>query len=135
MAAYLTKIPKLHATDLREATRKARRIFHDIEKQSRRKVYIRSGYFNKEKVFFDFFWEHLNQKPRAERLKRLIYFPCAIDVIRHSRRAPIISLNRHKKSEILYRFDAQTKEGETFYVQIKEIPSTRVKYFMSVFPE
>lgn len=119
MIIFQTKSKKLGGTSYDELIKKARRIFHDIESQSKRKPYIRSAYFDKDKVFFDYFWEHLNQKPRRERIKRLAYLPCGIELIKESRHKPVSKVNPNRKTEILHRFIGETKDKEAFYVQIK----------------
>lgn len=134
MRAYQVKTRELTGTSYSELIRQARLIFHEIEKQTKRKPYIRSVYFKKEKIFFDFFWDHLKQKGFRERIRRLKFFACAIELIQYSRYKPKILVDPHSKSSNFYRFTGISKEGELFYVQIKENKKTNAKYFMSVFP-
>jgi hypothetical protein len=134
MIPYQTKSNLLPGTNLGETARSARKIFREIEKSTKRRAYIRSAYFKKEKIFFDFFWDHLAQKSPRERLKRLKYFKVTIDLIEHSRNKPSFRENPNKKSETLYRFAGLTKEKLLFYVQIKEDKKTKRKYLMSCFP-
>jgi len=122
MTAYKTKARRLQATSVEEAAKKVHAIFRNIERSTHRKPYIKSAYFQK-KVFLDFFWQHLNQKPRRERIKRLAYVPCA----------PVSKQNPNK-SEILHRFLGETKEKEAFYIQIKENTRNHWLHLMSVFP-
>lgn len=103
----------------------------ESKKQTKRRPYIRSAYFKKEKVFFDFFREHLFQKSPKERMARLRYFEAAIELIRDSRNKPAIRENPNKK-ETLYRFAGLTVEKELFFVQIKQDKKGN-KYFMSCF--
>lgn len=133
MTPYQTKAKKLPGTSYREVIKHARILFHQIEKRSRRKPYIRSAYFNKEKIFFDYFWVHHNQKTKRDRLQRLKYLACAIELIKHSNNQPDIRVNPNLKREILYRFAGLSKEKELFYVQIKG-DKTGSKFLMSVFP-
>ena len=134
MIAYQTKIKKLRGTSYAELRKEALVIFNRIKTKTKRRPYIRSAYFNKQKIFFDFFWTHLNQKSRKERTKRLKYFEVAIDLIKNSRNHPVSEENPHKQSEVLHRFIGLTKEKELFYVQIKENKKSNKKYFMSCFP-
>jgi len=134
MIVYKTKTKKLGGTSYREVIKKARAIFHNIEKRSKRNAYLRSAYFKKEKVFFGMFWTHLNQKPKKNRVRRLKLLSCAVDLIEHSRNKPISKLNPNNTKELLHRFGGITSEGELFYVQIKENLRTKRKDFMSVFP-
>lgn len=80
------------------------------------------------------FWQHLNDKHHNERTRRLKYFPCAIELIRHSKYDPTSIENVDRKSEILHRFAGITSENELFYIQIKENKKNGQKYLMSVFP-
>lgn len=134
MNVYKTKTGKNYGADLGTVYRSAWRTFHQIEKSTRRKPYIRSKYFKKDKVFLDFFWSHMKQKSPKERYERLQFLAPAIDVIRNSLCLPTIKINPNKKTEILYRFTGLTKSKELFIVQIKENKISKKKYFMSCFP-
>lgn len=134
MKAYQSKFKKLSGTDYGEIYSRALAIFKQIKSRTKRKPYIRSVYFNKEKIFLDYFWQHLQQKNWRDRDRRLKYYPCAIDLIRNSRLEPTSKQNPNKPKEILHRFAGLTKDKEVFYVQIKEDKKTDKKYFMSVFP-
>lgn len=134
MVPYQTKTKKLSGTSYGEVKRHVILIFYKIKKKTKRRPYIRSAYFKKQKIFFDYFWEHLSQKPPMERARRLKYFLCAVEVIENSRNKPLAEVNRNKPKEILYRFGGLAKTGELFYVQIKEDKKTGNKYFMSCFP-
>ncbi len=130
---YQTKSLKLSGTDLEELEKTAKDIFKKIKSKTKRKAYIRSSYFNKQKVFFDYFWQHLNQKRRRERRVRLQLFSGAIEVIKNSRNAPVSNDNPANRNEILHRFAGLTKDKKLFYVQIKEDKRKGHKYFMSAF--
>ncbi len=134
MQRYISKVGKLPATTYEEAKRLARRRFHEIENQSRRKPYIRSKYFSKQKVFLHQFWDHLNQKDRRDGFRRVVLFSAAIDLIINSRNAPEMKVNPNSKHEKLYKFSGQTNEGVIFFVQIKDSGNGR-KYLMSIFPK
>ncbi len=82
----------------------ARRIFREIESKSKRRAYIRSTYFNGEKIFFENFWVHLRQKLFMERFRRLKYFECALELLKCSRVRPIIQLDNKNNNAVLYRF-------------------------------
>jgi hypothetical protein len=110
----------------------ARRLFREIESQTRRRAYIRCAYFNGDKVFFDNFWVHLNQKNPCERKKRLQYFVCAIELIKKSKNSPIYKAIDKLKNQALYRFVGQVG-CRFFIVQIKEDLRRKQKFFMSVF--
>ncbi|KKQ17425.1 MAG: hypothetical protein US31_C0019G0012 [Berkelbacteria bacterium GW2011_GWA1_36_9] len=135
MIIYKTKTNKFCGTSYKEIIKKARIIYHSVEKRSKRSAYLRSSYFKKEKVFFSLFWGHLNQKPKKERLRRLKFLACAIELIENSNYKPTSKSNPNQKREILHRFGGITPSRELFYVQIKENIKTKRKDFMSVFPE
>lgn len=109
-------------------------IFKEIKSKTKRKPYIRSIYFNKEKVFLDYFWQHLREKNLRDRTRRLKYYQCALDLIKNSKSEPTSKQNPNKLKEILHRFAGLTKNKELFFVQIKEDKKTSQKHFLSVFP-
>ncbi len=109
--------------------------FLAIKRKSKRKPYIRSIYFDKNKIFLHYFWEHLFQKVNwRDRMRRLKCFPAALELIAKTRVAPTSKDNPDKKDEILHRFLGKTKEGDKFMVQIKEFKKNGQKYLISIFP-
>ena len=134
MNVYKTKIKKLGATRYSEVAKQARNLFKSIRGNTKRQPHIKSAFFHGEKIFLNFFWSHLSQKPPAERFKRLQYLSCGIDLITNSRLSPIVTQSPDKP-EMLYRFEGQTADGEIFFVQVKENVKTKRKYLMSVFPK
>lgn len=135
MIAYQTKVKKLPGTSYSEVKTEAMAVYRQIKTKTKRKPYVRSAYFKKQKIFFDFFWEHLLQKNHKERVKRLKFFAASADLIKNSRNHPVTIENPHRRGELLHRFAGLTKEGELFYVQIKEDRRNSAKYFMSCFPQ
>ena len=134
MIPYQTKTHKLPGTDDEEVYKQARAVYDRIKSRSKRKPYIRSAYFNKQKISFDFFWKHLaEKKSRRVRTRRLKYFASAIELIGKSHNEPTSMVNPNKRNEILHRFAGLTKNKELFFVQIKEDRRTDRKYLMSVF--
>ena len=131
---YQTKTKKLPGTSYGEVREYALEVFQTIKKKTKRRPYVRSAYFNKQKIFFDFFWTHLFEKSPRERFKRLKYFAAAVELIRNSRNEPISKQNPNKPVEVLHRFAGLTKSKELFYVQVKEDRRTGRKYLMSCFP-
>lgn len=111
----------------------ARKIYHALEKKSKRKAYIRSKYFKKQKVFLSFFWDHLSAKRPKDRLRRLKYFECALEVIRDSTLSPTGRTNPNNRYETFFRFLGQTRGGKFFAVQIKQDKKGTFE-LMSVFP-
>ncbi len=131
---YRAKTGRWGGTSFDELIKKTRRLFKEIESNPRRKLHIRSAYFKKEKIFFDYFWPHLNQKPPRQRQKRLAYLECGIELLQNSHHAPTSKANPNRKSELLHRFAGVTKDDELFFVQVKEDTKTKKKFLMSVFP-
>ena len=135
MKVYQTKIKKLAGTDYREVYPKAFSIYKQIRAQTKRRPYVRSAYFKKDKVFIDYFWQHLWQKNWPDRFRRLKYYACAIDLIRNSKAEPVSKLNPNRPKEILHRFAGITPDKELFFVQISEDTKLGRKGLVSVFPQ
>lgn len=133
MVCYQSKYSKLKGSTEREIYKQAKLVFSKIEKRTKRKPYIRSAYFKKQKIFFDYFWVHVFQTSPRIRRDRLKYFAAAIDLLEHSRNKPTAKPNPNKRSETLYRFVGLTKEKELFFVQVKENPRKKKLQFMSLF--
>lgn len=135
MKIYKTKIRKLRGTNFHEVRKKAFTIYKALKTQTRRKTYVRSAYFKKEKIFLDLFWGHqFERKNFADLMRRIKLYPCALELIRKSRFEPTSKENVDKPSEILHRFTGATSENEIFFVQIKENKRSGKKWFISVFP-
>ena len=66
MQVYKTKANRLGGTDFNEVRKKAFGIYTEIKKKSKRSPYIRSAYFNKEKIFLAIFWQHLWSSGRKD---------------------------------------------------------------------
>lgn len=112
----------------------ARSVFRVLQKQTKRRPYIRSLYFQKEKVFFDFFWHHLEQKSIVDRVRRLKYLPCALELLRKSRLNPQIFIDSNQKQIIKYRFIGMASESTYFAVIIQENLKKRNKQLISIYP-
>jgi hypothetical protein len=105
MEYYQTREKKISGTDMKEVYKKAINVYKSIIKNSKRRPHIRSKYFRKQKVFLGLFWQHLEDKlNNKDKLRRLKYFSCAIELIMHSNFTPISKENVDKRSEILHRF-------------------------------
>ncbi len=131
---YITKIKKYAGTNYGEVYAKAKFLYNSISSKSKRRPYIRSAFFRKEKIFLDLFWLHLAEKNKNDRLRRLRQYACAIDLIQKTRLKPDLQRNRERSNEILYRFYGRNGSEEDFIVQIRENIKTKEKNFMSVFP-
>src|SRR3989338_3282509 len=127
MKVYKTKTKKFSGSDFHEVRKKAFGLYSQLKKKTKRRPYIRSAYFNKEKIFLDVFWSHLFEKPNwRDRVRRLKYFGCAIELIQNSHFEPKSKENPNNFSEILHLFYC-TPDNELFYVQIKENKRTGQK--------
>lgn len=133
MTPYQTKVKKISASRYGEVMKIAFLVYDGIKKKTKRRPYIRSAYFNKEKIFLDYFREHLFQKSPKERVNRLQYFEAACELIKNSQSGLAEKTELFEKKEILYRFLGITSDKKLFYVQIKEDKRKR-KYLMSCFP-
>ncbi len=132
---FKSKYGKLPGTSYDELIGLARYEYHLIQKRTpRRKPYVRSKYFTKDKIFINLFWDHLDQKIPIDRVRRLKLYINGIDLIRNSPYAPDTMQNPNNRNESLHRFAGLTASGEKFYVQIKENKRTARKDFISVFP-
>jgi len=133
--AYKIRSKKLSGTDYLEVRKKVSAFYSRIEKRTKRRTYVRSAYFDKDKVFLGLFWHHLKDRLNfKDKIRRLKYFPCAIDLIEHSKFAPSSKINTDRRYETLHRFAGITADNEIFFVQIKENKNNGQKYLISVFP-
>ncbi len=135
MQFYKTKNKRISGTKYREVYDSAFYEYKKIKKQSKRRPYIRSSYFAKQKIFIDLFKTHLHQKNWRDRARRARFFPATIELLRNTKIPPISKENPNKKHEILHRFKGKTNEGHIFYVQVREDKRTGNKSLFSVFPE
>ncbi|MEK7065326.1 MAG: hypothetical protein AAB963_02680 [Patescibacteria group bacterium] len=135
MQIYKTKARRLPGTHWHQVMKKAFGQYKEIKRKTKRRPYIRSAYFNKEKVFLELFWNHLREKVNIkDRTRRLKYFPCAIELIENNRYQPTSRENPNRRDEILHRFMGSTPNDEVFFVQIKEERKNGQKWLISIFP-
>ena len=116
-----------------DVERKARAHYKAIASLTRRNPYIRSRYFKKDKIFLKLFWEHIMQKHQGERKRRLKYYACAIELLRHTTFPPDTKMNPNGAREWVHRFYGRTATGIKFGVQVKHDIKSGNKFFMSVF--
>ena len=135
MKSFQTKSKKLTGSSFAEVNKQASDIYKIIKKKTKRRLYVRSAYFKKDKIFIEMFWSHLFDKQNwRDRTRRLKYFPCAIELIKNTRFEPESKENPNKRTEILHRFAGITKDNDLFFVQIKENKKNGQKSLISVFP-
>ncbi len=133
MGLYITKIKRISGTSYSEVYPQAISLYKTIKFRSKRRPYLRSAYFKKEKVFLDYFWDHLREKHHNDRTRRLQQYACGLDLIEYSRIEPIQQRNPKKFSETLYRFIGRNGNNDMFAVQIRENKNGE-KGLMSIFP-
>lgn len=135
MRAYKTKTKKLPGTRYADVYKNAFGLYLQIKRKTKRRPYVRSAYFRKEKIFLELFWRHLHEKLNLrDKTRRVKYFPCAIELISNSRFEPVSKENPNRRSEMLHRFAGVTAENDFFYLQIKEDKRTSQKWLISIFP-
>jgi hypothetical protein len=135
MEAYRTKLRKLSGTHWHQVMKKAFGQYKIIKNKSKRRPYIRSAYFGKEKIFLGLFWSHLHEKTNIrDKIRRLKLYPCAMELLQNNKIKPTIKENPNCQNELLYRFVGMTPENELFIVQIKENRKNCQKWLISVFP-
>jgi hypothetical protein len=128
---YQSKCEKLRGSNEREVFSQAREIFNTYQRR-RRQPYIRSRYFDGQKVFLSMFWQHLNEKGPADRRRRIVFLAAAFDLIKNSTVKPFMEPQARPSSEY-YRFYGKTKSCDKFCVQIMKDKKNN-RYFMSCFP-
>lgn len=113
----------------------ARTFFRAIQKRTKRRAYVRSAYFQKEKIFFDYFWEHLQRKSLPDRARRLRYLPCALELIRQTRHDPITFIDPRQPQLIKHRFLGITPSDGHFSVIILQDRKSGKKQLLSCYPD
>jgi len=135
MDIFNSKYKRLSGSNYREIKKRTDVLFAESRRRTKRRPYLRSEYFRKEKIFLEYFEEHLRQKNFFDKVRRLRFLPAAIELLKYSRNKPEISENRHRTGEKLYRFKGKTSDEYIFFVQVKENKKTGQKFFMSCFPQ
>ncbi|PIR66231.1 MAG: hypothetical protein COU51_05105 [Parcubacteria group bacterium CG10_big_fil_rev_8_21_14_0_10_36_14] len=135
MKVYKTKSSKYSGTKYSEVYKPAFVYYKTIKRKSKRKSYIKSAYFKKDKIFLELFWKRIwDNNNLSDKTRRLKYFKCGVELIENSKFEPISKQNVNRSNEILHRFAGTTKQNDLFYVHIKEDKKTDEKWSMSIFP-
>lgn len=134
LQSYRCKTAVLKGSRFLDIMPQARQIFRTLQKQTKRRPHVRSAYFNKDKIFFDYFWQHLQRKLPSDRGRRLLYFPCALEVLHKSRHDPLTFVDSRYPNIIKHRFDGLTKNGQHFAVVIHQDRKTGKKQLLSIYP-
>ncbi len=135
MQYYQAHSEKISGTSYKEIYKKAFEVYKQIRRKTRRRPYIRSAYFKKNKIFLGIFWQHLEDHfSQNDKTRRLKFFACGLELIQNSKYEPTSKENPNKPSEILHRFIGITRNKEIFKVQIKEDKQSGEKFLISIFP-
>lgn len=113
---------------------RARSLFRGLQRRTKRRPYIRSAYFQKEKIFIGAFWTHILQKLPSDQARRLKLLPCALEVIRKSRNDPVTFIDPTQTNSLLHRFYGKSPDGRLFCVQVKQDKRSGKKRLLSAFP-
>ena len=129
---YQSKAPCISGSNDKEVFYEARQIFRKYDNK-RRLPYARSRYFDGQKIFLNMFYKHLDEKPEAEHRRRIVFVPCALDLIKNSKVEPVTPPQHPKKLPAYYRFQGVSGDNRKFIVQIMRDKKNNC-YFMSCFP-
>lgn len=130
---FHSRHPLLSGSSYDEVVARARKEFNTIRRLTKRQPYVRSKYFRGDKIFMTVFWDHLMQKHRKDRMKRLRYYTAAIDLLRNTTISSDVVFDARNPDIILHRFYGITRDGSPFCVQVKEDKRSSRRDFMSVF--
>ena len=135
MNVYKTKAEIIRGTTLKDVLQRAKLAYAKVSGRTKRRPYIRSDYFRKQKIFLPLFWSHLHQKYAwLDKIRRLRYFLCALDLLQHSHIVPTTVQDPNQPDELLHRFTGVASNGKQFHVQVKENKRSGRKDLLSVFP-
>jgi len=134
MKTFKTKSVILRGTNYKEISKKAFGLYNGIRRKTKRRPYVRSTYFKKDKIFLSLFWTHIYNKNYWDQMRRMKFFSCALELIQNSCFEPTSKENPNKPTEILHRFAGTTRDNDLFFVQIKEDKRNDEKWLVSVFP-
>ncbi len=134
MKVYKTHVMPFTGSNYREVKESASSFYKELKRKSKRRPYVRSAYFGRQKIFLELFWVHVLEKNYWDQMRRMKLFACGVELIQKSHFEPSSKENPNKRGELLHRFAGITKTHEMFFVQIKEDKRTNQKWLMSVFP-
>ncbi len=81
MKYFHTNIKSFPGSKTINIWKEARKIYKLLCSKTKRRPYVRSKYFDNQKIFIDHFWDHIQTKNWGDRMRRLKQYPCAIDLI------------------------------------------------------
>ena len=135
MLVYRSRYKQLSGSSYGDVASISVKYFNQLKKHTKRRPYIRSAYFSKDKVFLDRFWGHLWEKNWKDRTRRLRLLHCGIDLVQNSKQHPITKESPSNQAVLFHRFFGITKDSVLFFVQIKEDKRSGQKVLMSIFPK
>jgi hypothetical protein len=130
---FQSKYNEMAGTSYCELINKAHAIVNALNPNHRRKENVHCGYYSGEKIFFEYFWQHQSNKPPADKMRRIRFFQCAVDLLQNTTYAPNIEPSGKNSSELWLSFYGKTKSGVKFVVHLKSNQRGN-KYLMSIFP-
>lgn len=134
ITTYRCKAAPLRGHRFVDIMPQVRKEFRTLQKRTKRRPHVRSDYFKKNKIFFDYFWQHMQRKSVVDRARRLKYFPCALEVLRKSRHNPTTFVDINQPDIIKHEFVAIAPDGVRFSVIIQEDRKTDKKQLLSLYP-
>ena len=132
--AYQCKTHVLAGRKYTEVMPQARKIFRSLQQKTKRRPYVRSTYFRKDKVFFDQFWTHMNAKSIPDRTRRLRYLPCTLELLRETRNNPLTFIDSNQPETMKHQFLGKSPDCKKFVVVISEHRSSGRKQLLSMYP-
>ena len=121
MNSFISTKSKITGSNYKEVFKKATIIFDSIVRKSKRKPYIRSAYFLKQKIFINLFWVHLFDKSFLIRTLRLKYLTAGFELVEKSRIPPSSRDNPNNENEILHRFEGITRDKFQFFSDLESL--------------
>lgn len=132
--AYQCKAKPISGRRFVDVIPQARKLLRTVQKKTKRRAYIRSAYFHKDKIFFDFFWQHMLAKSAVDRARRLKYLPCALELLRSSRCDPLSFIDEYQPGIIKHEFKGRSPDGMNFSVIVQEDRKTNKKQLLTLYP-
>lgn len=132
--AYQCKTKSLSGHRFVDIIPQARKLLRALQKQTKRRSYVRSTYFHKDKIFFDFFWQHMQGKSVVDRARRLKYLSCALELLQKSRIDPITFMDENHPGVIKHEFRGNAPDGTIFSVIVQEDRKTNRKQLLTLYP-
>lgn len=133
MQYYRVKAPLIKGNSYSQIRNLSLQYYREIAHRTKRLPYIKSTYFGKRKIFLHHFWQHLFEKNPKDRMRRLRFFLCGIELIQTTQYQPEVITSKASNKETWYRFFGEALNEEKFVVQVKQTKKQQL-FLMSIFP-